>query len=327
MAVTAVKEKRQSRSSSSDARHRSYTRVYQVILDDPTNGEAIALTASFGGDSVPDQGDQHDTDTFARVVNKSTASRGDDGLVYDVTVNWDTDYKRAGFQLIGGSGQSAFNDPPTFVENPLIRPPSITFRNDITAEEMHFDLNDKKVKNSAGKPFDPAPLQDKSRYTWVIERNQTEVSVAALYALNNTINTTAISIGDFSHPKETLKLTISTTGVEYDGGWAFWPITYELQYKPEGWQPKIVNRGWQCFRTANDDKPTYPPVFDNAGVEIEPAPAPPEPVFLAADGTLLPEGDDPTYAVPDGGGDYKTYETFEFSGLGFSTLFSSDIFS
>jgi hypothetical protein len=324
MAVVEVKELRTQRSAQSDAKHRSYTRIYQVLLDSPTNGEAVALTATDGVLTVPAQASVHSSDSFARVVSKSANARGDAGKIYDVTVQWDTDYKRSGFRLVGGGGQTDFDEPPTYVENPFARPPTITFRNDITAEEMVVDLNDKKVVNSAGRLFEKQPMRDVSRYTWIIGRNEGQLDVESLYAFNNTVNSSATVIGNKSHDAGTLKLTISTSGYEYDGVVGYWPITYEFQFEPLGWQPKPVNLGWLVYNNASEKKHINPIQYDQDGVLIDQPPS--EPVLLALDGTQLAEGLVHTIAVPEGGGDYQGYATFDFGTLNFNSLFSSAIF-
>lgn len=330
MAVISVKETRRQRTGTSNAQHRSYVRVYRVVFNSPVGAESLALTADDGNTSIPAQASIHDSDEFARVVSKNAASRGDKGEIYDVTVTWDTDYTRSGFRLSGGGGQASFNEPPSFVENPLNRPPEVTFRNDITQEEVAIDINDRRIVNSANRLFDPSPLRDVSRYTWVVTRNQGQLDVTALYGLNNTLNSAAVTIGNKVHDPGTLKLTISTNGYQYDGTIGFWPITYEFQYDPLGWQPKIINRGWVVYDNAVDRNHVDPEIFEDGVAKRRP---PSEPVLLASDGTQLQKDQPHTIAVtqPEGGysgGDpFETYSKLDLNSLGFGPLFSSDLFT
>lgn len=71
--------------------HRTYTRVYEVITDDPADDEQIVSNASAGGTTVPLPGDPLDTDPGAVVVSIDFQQSDDDPQIWYATCEYDTD--------------------------------------------------------------------------------------------------------------------------------------------------------------------------------------------------------------------------------------------
>ncbi len=74
--------------------HRTYTRTYEVLVDDPDDDEQVVGNASIiGGLSIPQRGESFDRDERAVVSHVSAIQSDDDWHIWHVEVEYDTDPK------------------------------------------------------------------------------------------------------------------------------------------------------------------------------------------------------------------------------------------
>lgn len=181
MAVTAVNKIRQSAEYVGNGTR--VTELYRVEFDAVPSDVRDALDASFGGTTVPSEGDTYQGDTYLRCKRVGPANEADGSrLVYEVPVEYSTPT---------GSGVLITDDP-------LNRPPEITWSFDVVERAVEKDRDDNDIVNSAGDPFDPPITDEEYRLTCTIERNVSFFDPATAYNLINTVNDAGVTIAGVS---------------------------------------------------------------------------------------------------------------------------------
>jgi hypothetical protein len=235
MAVINVAERFQGCSASQEQKDLRIAgvavRVFEVSFDDNEllpNKQIAALTASYGGVSVPAILDAHPNDANWFVFTK-TARPDVSGVHWIVDVNYQ------------------------YMENPFTRLAEIDW--DFTEEPaiVENDITGKAVASSAGEPFDP-PIQEMAcdivgRISYAA--SQFDGLIAANYI--DAVNDGSLRIDQVYFPAYTVKINKWKGKKTYWGTTAYWEVYLEIQirlaYKPGtsdiyGWQKQILDQGF-----------------------------------------------------------------------------------
>jgi hypothetical protein len=188
------------------------------------------------------------------------------------------------------------------VENPLLRPVKYSLENYEEEELLLKDNDDAAIVNSVGDQFDVPPTQEEVYLVLVASANyanlQTVINTANTY--HGTVNRTSF----YRSPAKTVRFLPITSGeLQYENGFTFYTVSYRFAFKASGWTPReFLNQGWRFRENAGEDpKPAIDPVTRQMVLN---------PVKLALDGTMLPEGQDPVFVS------FETRAQKDFNDLG-----------
>lgn len=167
-------------------------------------------------------------------------------------------------------------------ENPLLDPLIWSLGFDQYQKVIERDQDGKPIVNTVGDLFtDPPYTQEDVRPVLRVVRNESYIDPSFIEDMTNAVNTSSWLGGDSG----TVKIkSIEPGEPQMRNGTKFWAVKYEFEWKAEGWQPEILNRG---FRYKDGSK-----VVTSANKEA---------VNLLEDGSLA--SSDESYYVP-----YQTYK-------------------
>ena len=147
---------------------------------------------------------------------------------------------------------------------------------EIYQQPVLVDVNGDAVMNSAGDYFlDPLPTRDASRLIVKIKANVTSVPAWLLEEGNNAVNNAGIAVDGVTFPEQTVKTSRVRVGQRlYRFGLKFYPLSYELHYRKEGWKLEPLDAGFRArngqneiIQITNDDgsEITSPAPLDGSG--------------------------------------------------------------
>lgn len=142
------------------------------------------------------------------------------------------------------------------------------------------------MKNTAGQIFDPPAMMDDSRPVLRITRNEPEfIPTTAIY-FQDAVNSIPWA---GAKRKQAKIIGISTTGRQTEKRrnvtYVFYPVTYEIHFKRETWDIRVLNAGRYYLNAAGAD----PTVTTNL-IEFKSHAGQGNVGLLAADGTKLANG-------------------------------------
>lgn len=275
--------------------HRTYKRTWLVQLDSyggPVTVRSL-LPVAVGdyyaiSDPVTGAPVEYDHQVF---INKITCNcTSADGLQWTATAEYE------------------HYNPTVFPQNPLEWPIKISWGTTKFDRECQEDKDGNAILNSASMLFDPPVTADDSRINLKIEKNDSEFDPSVLATYKDAINSDTFYGGD----PGTWKLCDITADLEFnqDSGTAdgfYYKVTYTFEYRPEGWQVSVLDRGLfqrdgsgnlTPILDADGDPVTEPALLDGTGLPLDVGVA--DPVFMDFD--VYPElvfadlGLDPTGA-------------------------------
>lgn len=293
MAITEIKEKLDGATAKlNQQRQANYSRVFQVICDDPRTRPGTALLAvgfEIGQEyKVIDPNDgvtvlESDDGAFVTSISCQLASAADDGCQWDVSVEYGP-----------GGGESA-----VFPANPVEHPIKISWGFAKHEVPVETDIDDKPIVNSAGDFFDPAPTRDDSRPVLKIVRN--ELTYDPLLALDwkDRINEDSW----YGFEPGTVKAGEFPGELRFNAECGFYyEVSYEFEIQPDGWVKKLLDQG---MRTLNATSGKLANVLDEKGHQVS------SPVLLDGSGQKLASGADPVIL------EFNIYKTARFADLNF----------
>lgn len=252
-----------------------YTRVFQVVVDSRTDTEATVAAAS----GVPALAAAHPDNSQAKAASQDVACVDPSGLKWEVTVNYSTDLT-----------------PQQLESSPMARP--INWRWDFVRYEevVEKDRDGDPVETSAGEPFDPLPVRDRTRPVLVITRNEAQFVPATVETYVGKVNEREF----FGAAANTLKLdSIQPTPVT-EGTTNFWSVTYAFHYKPNTWALEVLDFGSYERPNKEGDKRNFSEEEGESGR-----------AKLDGEGTKLADDADPVYLS------FDVYEEVDFNKLRF----------
>lgn len=147
------------------------------------------------------------------------------------------------------------------------------------------------MRNTAGQVFDPPPEVDDSRPVLTITRNEQRFNPLLAITFQDAVNKTPWG-GAQQRQAKIMGITTSGRKTEKikDVEYVYYPVTYEIHYKRETWDIRVLNAGKYYLKVAGADKtdPANLVGFTDAqGKETI--------GLLAEDGTALANGVEPIW--------------------------------
>lgn len=232
MAVLSVKEKTDRRRSSYKDGKVTHVRVFQVKLDDPRDGTAVALTANDGTNRIPSPGDNYRGTSVSSIEADPVPNSA---VHFEVTV------------------ESTDGDIEQFETHPLSRPAQISWSGSETTEPYFMDEGDdqeesKPVVNTALDPLEQFLERERGEMVITITRNEDYHDAAEADEYSHTTNLDYVTIGTTTFAPKTLKLSPiqAATATESWQGLTveFYQKTYTLKARRQGWDDKPLDLGF-----------------------------------------------------------------------------------
>ncbi len=130
-----------------------------------------------------------------------------------------------------------------YEENPLARPPVVTWSSVSYEEEIYKDIAGKTILNSAGDYFDPPIRVARSRWQVSYKRNRAWIPTWIL-DYTDAINSDQFTIGGLTVPRGYAKLDRIEIGpMQIENGVTYYEVSYTFTLQKESWQPKILDQG------------------------------------------------------------------------------------
>jgi hypothetical protein len=287
--ITSVKIRKQS--SKIQAGRRSHHQEYVVRFDTiAASNSADAMTASDGTTIVPAYGEAHSSADGTYCSNVSADGENKSMTVFIVGVDFEQPQTPA-----GSDGN---------YEDPLTRPPDISWDYEETTEDYFRDTEDSPVTNVIGEPFDTNPSREAGRLYITYEWNDLFNDAATNDTFSNTLNDANVTIDGTIYsagmlkmsPIKARKVTENVNGVAT----TYYRKSVVIKVKAEGWDDTFENRGY--YETAD-----WIPITDDAGNQVA------KPWPLDSSGNALSSGDlDPSTLT------FKPYERVSWASFNFA---------
>jgi len=243
----------------------SAIREFDVVFDnndDPAVRPFMALASHY----IPSPYDEHPYNAFIYVKSKSVKPGGGP-CRFIVTVNYES------------------------IGNPLDNEPEYewSFANSNEPIDHTLDAEDNKtpITNSAGETFDPPVTKDIEDLVFRITRNE-ETFREDIAEYINAVNDDEF----FGYQPGIVKCTQVTGRPAKAAAMDYWIITYEFQFRRDGWKLKVLDEGFR-EKTGDDGgspaKPTYAVMVDDNDKPLS------QPVLLDGAGVKLADDGDPVF--------------------------------
>ena len=184
---------------------------------------------------------------------------------------------------------------PEQEDNPLKQKPKIRYYSVVTTEQIDRDITGKPILNSAEEPFDPPITAEVYTSAMEIVRNERSFSQATVGNYGNTLNR-------FTY-RGSLPGTLWMSRLDAEeviaGDYEYARVTYEIQYRPDGWRRRILDQGLRVLSTMATTTSSggqtarisqSANILDENGLPLS------EPHLLNGYGGILPKG----YIFPNG---------------------------
>ncbi|HVW39263.1 MAG TPA: hypothetical protein VHB99_18230 [Pirellulales bacterium] len=264
MAVEFVHLLTKGRSGSADSKGvTGYSVTFQVGTNNVNDGVQVVGTAvdPVSGFSIPIPGLTiyqygNETDVSAVCETVTPHQLDESPFVWEVA---------ATFSNVAEPGQ----------ENPLDRPAEINVTSQKYEIPVIRDLAGKGIVNTAGNPFDPPVTKDATRYVLTISKNFADYDFDLATDYADSIN----DLPFMGREAGTLKISGFSAIRRYEQQQIYWTVTWEFEYRREGWQITPLNAGLYKKALPNalqrpcldqDGSPVTSPVpLDNQGEQIK----------------------------------------------------------
>jgi len=132
--------------------------------------------------------------------------------------------------------------------NPLNRTPLIRWSFGLIQEPCDTDYAGNTIANTAGDPFDP-PQAYESNIAFLRETkyfSTYNVNTALTYL--NTVNSAAVTISGLGNvPARSIRNSVYAPVSDYYANAAIIPVTFEFEYRPNGFNRQLANKGYQAM--------------------------------------------------------------------------------
>lgn len=235
------------RAAASSLSSSEYDRVYLFICDwpsDPAARETAATIKSRFG-SVQDLPrlyySAHPEDNAAYCSSIAVEQYREQPNHFIATVHYKTP------DAVG----STLNDEAE--PDPLKRKPEIVWSDTSISEVVTVDVDGKFIGNSAGDPFDPPLMEERTIPTVVITRNEATFSTSVQKTYANTVNEVAYSGWN---PRQAWMRRVGAVSV-YEREFVYSRVSYEIWFNERTWDRFVENVGFVGFVYAgpNADPP------------------------------------------------------------------------
>ena len=268
MAVTSVKEIWSGRRGSQDIESkRDYARVFRVGTNDVKDGPlTVRLAPGLPRikDVYLDANGAVDAGSFCNSVD--AAHDQDDPNTWQVTAEYSSDVKRL--------------DIP---ENPLNKPVEVTWATAKQQRPTDEDIHGNAIVNSAGEKFDPVVEKDDSRIMITFKRNEPFFPQQIAFIFQDVVNEDVW----FGAPVLTCKVESIAANLAFENGIFFWPVTYTIEFRRDGWQARLLDQGY--YEKGDSQAEPKKLILDKNGQPLT------APALLDGKGKKLKEGEKPVF--------------------------------
>jgi hypothetical protein len=254
-----------------------YTDKYRIVCDQQMARSQVLLESLNGApDALPDLYDTHeeygviDASSYCQSVDLTQSN--EHACLWEAAVQF---------------GPMPPNTSPSDnVTSPELRP--TRFRIEWIDQQgiLIKDRLGSPIVNSVGDEFD-VPLEEPELFM-VLVADRNYLTLQGVIDLGLQYHGTVNSATFFGGQPRTVKfLPIQASDVQYERGIAYYTASLRFAYNPKTWDREVLNRGWRYRAVA-------------AGAirkAIDPVTKLPtsQPLNLATDGTLVPDGQPPVY--------------------------------
>lgn len=259
MAVTKVIVDWEGRGATTDENGvQTFKRRWKVTTDSDATGEPAVVDGVVAFDPSAALYRPHPDWAWA-VCRKVTADPHKGPRVWVVNAEYSSAPFRAtgtGSGATGGSGGSSTPNPtsPSPAQSNSTpadqRPPTITITRKEVSKVLEYDaVAGTRVVNTVVDPFDPLPEVFRSHHliTITIHRLPADLNWTARSAFMDSLNDAGFQLLGRTYPAKTLRCTAYDVESVWETGASgmtfFFKLTVQLEYDPDGWQPKILNTG------------------------------------------------------------------------------------
>lgn len=208
---------------------RNYTRTWKVITDDRNDTPATIFTYA----GCPQKYSPCPWDSQAKCLKVSVRNTAEDGdsRQWEVTASYSSKYD---------DQQQA---------NPLERPIKRSMDFSVYRKVAERDIDGVPITNSAGdKPSEPVEI-DAMHPIFRFVRNEASIPVDRALEYYFATNSDTFN----GAPAGTCRITIKTGEQQTENEVNFYQVTYEVEYRSEGWDVRYLNQGFNS-RTAAGKK-------------------------------------------------------------------------
>lgn len=305
-------------------RKQRYVRVYEVLTDDPNDDEDIAGGEQARALGLPGNADVLKPGSNAFVQDIDAKVSSESPLRWLVTVTYDNTWSEfgsegqtidpnTGLSNYTETGPGAHHGKPHQQRDPNPVNWSATYRtsHEQSQEPFTHDLDGNPVVNSAGDPFNPPLMVERSRPVIEITKYLADVNVEWLERFVDSVNL------DTWHGRPARYCRM--IGLEWEsqtvGAFAVWRVTFRIKIKGgqwnegandqgQGWDIRLLDVGYQEYTDGfKTTKKLIDPKANNRGVEA-PGPWPLDGLGFASD------GDPPAFVT------YRNFGEEDWSELG-----------
>lgn len=269
MSVVEINDIAAPRWSSSLTGGATITRKLKAVLDTINEGPVTIRAHA----SCPKEGDTYsfrseaDSSFVCNAVTfdaRSDSLGHDRGLMYEITATYSNAIDSAS---VGEDEENPLDDPAVYEFSfAKYQVPALS------------DRDGNPVINGADEAFDPPFLVDENRPIVTVTRNEASFSPATAVEYQDTVNSDSFAGVD---PGVAKVIGISARQ-STRGAYSYYVVTYEIEFRWEGWNPTgLLAQGYKYRPAAGDPVRNY---VDP--VTLQP---PASPKMLALDGTISPD--------------------------------------
>jgi hypothetical protein len=245
----------------------TYSRLFQVITDDPwTGAKAVreAVPIAIGEPYVTST----ESDSASVCIGKNASCNSEDGKRWDVTVSYGDNSK-------------------VEEQNPLAEPADISWSFAQFTRPVDIDCDSVAILNAASDPYSEPIETDDSRPVLKVTRNEAGFDPALANAYRDATNSD--SFMGFS-PGCCKVSNISATRTKFANpelGDFYYVTSYEIHFNPDGFDRKILNAGLRELVEVDGEIVKKPILI--AGQPVS------EPHLLDENGKALEQGGEPVF--------------------------------
>ncbi|ADG70071.1 hypothetical protein Plim_4264 (plasmid) [Planctopirus limnophila DSM 3776] len=243
---------------------RNYKRKLRLRVDENLDPDQVANLYGV------EQFYTHPRDPFAFLRKLSCTDVPDkiDPWVYELNLEYSTDQPDLQEQPPKEPGES---------DDPLLDPMEIEWQSEETQTIKFRDRDNRPFLNTAGDVIEsPPPIPD-STLKLVVTRNEAYYDPARARFFGNTINQHAF----YGCEPGQLRLHPFGSKQSRRNGRIYWPHTYIMEFKQDGWQPKQISAGYRELVDGQLTRIKDPETRNDVS----------EPIPLDADGRAIPAED------------------------------------
>ncbi|MBU2060127.1 MAG: hypothetical protein KKB38_20645 [Gammaproteobacteria bacterium] len=226
-------------------------KTFMVTFD---RGERATPAAACSARGVPQRGDALAGADWLVVTDIEARPLGP--LCYEVSVTYGAP-----------TAEEQEEQEPKNIE-PWRQPWSIAVRTQTESVAYDFDVLSKKVRNSAGSPFDPPDQREETDLVIQVVRNHVTYDLDLARDYSNSTNEDMF----LGYPTGSVRVNISGD-YQQEFPWVYWRVTYELRFRDgrvykidAPWDARIADQGFQeLARIGDDGVPILRAILDDDG--------------------------------------------------------------